>query len=45
MAAAMENGGQILFGPMEVAEVGTFVGITDPTGASFTVIELATAID
>ena len=45
MEAARENGGQILFGPMEIAEVGTFVGITDPTGANFTVIELATAID
>ena len=45
MEAATENGGHILFGPMEVPEVGTIVWITDPTGANFTVIELATAVD
>ena len=42
---ATEAGGEILFGPIDQPEVGTFVGLRDPLGASFTVIQLANEID
>jgi predicted enzyme related to lactoylglutathione lyase len=48
-AAAMDvakgEGGSISYGPMSIPEVGTFVGIVDPTGAHFTVIQLAAEVD
>ncbi len=45
MEVAKANGGKVLYGPMEIPGVGKFAGITDPTGARFTIIELAFEID
>ena len=42
---ARSNGGEVHFGPINQPEVGTFVGLADPDGADFTVIQLATEID
>ena len=42
---ATESGGEVLFGPIDQPEVGTFVGLEDPLGASLTVIQLANDID
>ena len=39
------NGGGITYGPMDVPDVGTFAGITDPYGAHLTVIQLAQPVD
>lgn len=38
-------GGEVHFGPISQPDVGTFVGLSDPQGADFTVIELANEID
>ena len=42
---AITHGGTVSYGPMEIPEVGTFLGLIDPTGAHFTVIQLAGEID
>lgn len=42
---AKDNGGSVIFGPLEAPEVGTFLGLTDPTGSDFTVIQLASPVD
>lgn len=42
---ATEAGGEVLFGPIDQPDVGTFVGLKDPLGASLTVIQLANEID
>jgi hypothetical protein len=42
---ALANGGEKIYGPMTIEEVGIFAGLTDPTGAVFTVIELANEVD
>lgn len=42
---AEANGGTVSFGPVDQPEVGAFVGLEDPLGAHFTVIQLATEID
>jgi predicted enzyme related to lactoylglutathione lyase len=39
VSTAKENGGEIPFGPMTMAEVGTIAVIEDPWGAVFAVIE------
>lgn len=39
------NGGTVVFGPTETEGVGIFVGATDPSGARFTVIQLASPVD
>lgn len=39
------NGGSITWGPRETEGVGVFVGATDPFGAHFTMIQLASQID
>lgn len=44
-AAAGESGGSVTFGPIEQPDVGTFVGMHDPAGTAFTVIQLANEID
>lgn len=44
-ATAEENGASILYGPVEAEGVGIFVGISDPTGASSSLIQLANEID
>ena len=43
--AAIEAGGEVLYGPIDQPDVGTFVGLKDPLGASLTVIQLANEID
>lgn len=45
VATAKEQGGSVTYGPMDLPEVGTIVGLVDPTGGHFTVIELAGEID
>jgi hypothetical protein len=42
---ATENGGTVVYGPMESPEVGTFLGITDPVGAHLTLIQLAGPVE
>jgi predicted enzyme related to lactoylglutathione lyase len=42
---AASAGGEVHFGPISQPEVGTFVGLSDPDGADFTVIQLAVEID
>lgn len=42
---ATESGGSVAYGPMEAPEVGTFLGLTDPVGSQFTVIQLAAPVD
>lgn len=42
---AEAGGGEVTFGPVEAPEVGVFVGLSDPFGAHFTVIQLASPID
>lgn len=42
---AIEAGGSKVYGPMEMAGVGTFAGVADPFGAHFTVIQLAMEVD
>lgn len=42
---ARSAGGEVHFGPINQPEVGTFVGLSDPDGADFTVIQLETEID
>lgn len=42
---AKENGGSVVYGPMESPGVGTFVGIADPYGAHLTLIQLAGPVD
>lgn len=42
---ASEGGGKVLYGPIEQPDVGTFVGLRDPLGTRFTVIQLANEID
>jgi predicted enzyme related to lactoylglutathione lyase len=42
---ATENGGSVVYGPMEAPEVGTFLGLADPVGSQFTVIQLAAPVD
>lgn len=43
--SAGSAGGEVSFGPIAQPDVGTFVGLKDPDGTAFTVIELATEID
>lgn len=42
---ASSGGGEVHFGPINQAGVGTFVGLSDPDGADFTVIQLEAEID
>ena len=42
---ARSAGAEVHFGPISQPDVGTFVGLSDPDGAEFTVIELAVEID
>lgn len=42
---AKENGASTTFGPLESPEVGTFLGLTDPVGSQFTLIQLAAPVD
>ncbi|MGH8947119.1 MAG: VOC family protein [Acidimicrobiia bacterium] len=42
---ARKNGGSVVYGPLESPEVGTFIGIADPSGAQLTLIQLAAAVD
>ena len=42
---ATENGGSVVYGPMEAPDVGTFLGLVDPVGSQFTVIQLAAPVD
>lgn len=42
---ARSSGGEVHFGPISQPDVGTFVGLSDPDGAGFTVIQLAVEID
>lgn len=42
---ASAHGGRVVYGPLDVADVGIFAGITDPYGANFTVIQLAQPVD
>lgn len=42
---ASEGGGKVLYGPIDQPDVGTFVGLEDPLGTRFTVIQLANEID
>lgn len=44
-ATAGDGGGKILYGPIDQPDVGTFVGLEDPLGARFTVIQLANEVD
>ncbi len=44
-STATEGGGQVLYGPIDQPEVGTFVGLEDPMGTRFTIIQLASEID
>lgn len=39
------KGGAVLAGPIVVPEVGSFLAVADPTGAPFTLIQLALEID
>ena len=45
MGVVNAEGGSVTFGPMAIPEVGTFVGIVDPTGAHSTLIQLAGEVD
>lgn len=45
LETARENGGEVSYGPIDLPEVGTFVGLVDPTGGHFTVIQLAGEVD
>ena len=38
-------GGTLVFGPMDITDVGILFGIKDPTGATFNGIELAAPVD
>ncbi len=42
---ARSAGGEVHFGPINQPGVGTFVGLSDPEGADFTVIQLEAEID
>lgn len=42
---ASSAGAEVHFGPISQPDVGTFVGLSDPDGADFTVIQLAAEID
>lgn len=42
---ATENGGSVTLGPMEAPEVGTFLGLADPLGSKFTIIQLTGPVD
>ena len=42
---AQELGGTLVFGPMDIPDVGIIFGIKDPTGATFNAIELAAPVD
>ena len=42
---ARSGGGEVHFGPISQPGVGTFVGLSDPVGADFTVIQLEAEID
>jgi predicted enzyme related to lactoylglutathione lyase len=42
---ARSTGGEVHFGPISQPDVGTFVGLSDPDGADFTVIQLAAEVD
>jgi predicted enzyme related to lactoylglutathione lyase len=42
---AKENGGRVVYGPIESPDVGTFLGIADPYGAHLTLIQLAGPVD
>lgn len=42
---ATTGGGSVVYGPMESAGVGTFLGISDPYGARLTLIQLAAPVD
>lgn len=44
-STADRSGGTIIYGPIDQPEVGSFVGLEDPMGARFTVIQLANEID
>jgi len=39
------NGGQLDYYPMEIPNIGTITGVSDPYGAHFTVIQLAQPVD
>ena len=41
----VEAGGRAIAGPMEIPDVGTLLVVADPTGAVFTLIQLAMEID
>ena len=38
-------GGRVDFGPLQLPDVGIFAGLVDPTGAHFSVIQLAGEVD
>jgi predicted enzyme related to lactoylglutathione lyase len=42
---AKENGGAVVYGPMEAPGVGTLLGMADPYGAQLTLIQLAAPVD
>lgn len=42
---ARSAGGEVHFGPINQPDVGTFVGLSDPDGADFTLIQLEVEID
>lgn len=44
-STADQSGGTIIYGPIDQPEVGSFVGLEDPMGTRFTVIQLANEID
>lgn len=45
IATATAKGGQVVYGPMDIPDVGVFAGLTDPFGAHFTVIQLSQPVD
>jgi predicted enzyme related to lactoylglutathione lyase len=42
---AVEHGGSVSYGPIDLPDVGTIAGLVDPTGGHFTVIQLANEVD
>jgi hypothetical protein len=45
IATTTANGGRVVYGPMDVPNVGIFAGLSDPFGAHFTVIQLSQPVD
>ncbi len=44
-STATDAGGEVRYGPIDQPDVGTFLGLADPLGTRFTVIQLANEID